>query len=139
MVKRCGTCGMTKPVTEFHRRGAIHQSVCRECRRTYDAAYHRRTRQRRLAQKRRYHEELLEWHRALKRAACSDCGGRFHHAAMEWDHRVPETKSDDVSSMVGKTHSKRQILAEIAKCDLVCANCHAVRTYERVRGVAQPG
>ena len=88
MEKRCGTCGETKPVSEFHRRGAIYQSVCRACRRAYDAAYHRRTRARRLEQKRRYHAELLEWHRALKDTPCVDCGGRFHHAAMAWDHRA---------------------------------------------------
>ena len=139
MIKRCGTCGAMKPVSEFHRRGAGHQSVCRACRRTYDAAYHRRTRKRRLEQKRRYHAELLEWHRALKDGPCSDCGGRFHPVAMTWDHCVPQTKSGDVSTMIGKRHPKRQILAEIAKCDLVCANCHAVRTHERLRGVAQPG
>ena len=139
MEKRCGSCGEIKPVSEFHRRGAIYQSVCRACRRTYDAAYHRRTRTRRLEQKRRYHAELVNWHRSLKDAPCSDCGGRFHHAAMTWDHRLPHTKSYDVSTMISKRHSKRQILAEIAKCDLVCANCHAVRTHGRARGVAQSG
>jgi hypothetical protein len=27
--------------------------------------------------------------------------------------------------------SRREILDEIAKCQLVCANCHAIRTFER--------
>jgi hypothetical protein len=138
VLERCGSCGVKKPLEYFHRRGAIQQSVCRACRREYDAAYHRRTRQRRLEQKRRYHEELVVWHSLLKDAPCADCGGRFHHAAMSWDHCEPEAKLFDVSSMVSKTHSKRKILEEIAKCDLVCANCHAVRTFRR-RGVAQPG
>ena len=138
MVKRCGTCGVEKDIAEFHRRGAIQQSMCRTCRRAYDADYHRRTRARRIAQKRRYHSELVRWYRALKDAPCSDCGGRFHHSAMAWDHRPSERKKFDVRNMVRKTHSKRQILQEIAKCDLVCANCHAVRSFRR-RGVAQPG
>jgi hypothetical protein len=106
MVKRCGTCGLTKPIDEFHRRGRIHQSVCRECRRAYDAAYHRRTRARRVAQKKRYNAKVLEWYRALKDAPCSDCGGRFHHAAMTWDHRPGEHKLGHVSNIVAKTHSK---------------------------------
>ena len=138
MLKRCGMCGLSKPLEDFHRRGAIRQSVCRTCRRAYDAAYHRRTHPRRIEQKRRYHAELVEWYRRLKDAPCSDCGGRFHHAAMAWDHREPATNSSDVSSMIGRTHSRRQIVDEIAKCDLVCANCHAVRTFRR-RGVAQSG
>ena len=138
MLKRCGTCGIEQPASAFHRRGRIRQSVCRACRREYDAEYHRRTRERRLEQKRRYHADLVEWHRSLKDAPCSDCGGRFHHAAMTWDHREPRSKAFDVSTMIGRTHSTRQILGEIAKCDLVCANCHAVRTFRR-RGVAQSG
>ena len=138
MVKRCGSCGVEKSLDDFHRRGAIRQSICRACRREYDAAYHRRTRTKRVEQKRRYHETLVIWYRRLKDAPCSDCGRRFHHAAMSWDHREPASKAFDVSSMVSRTHSRRQILDEIAKCDLVCANCHAVRTFRR-RGVAQPG
>ena len=138
MIKRCGSCGHELDIAQFHRRGAIHQSICRACRRIYGADSHRRTRKRRIAQKKRYHAELTDWYRALNDAPCSDCGGRFHHAATAWDHRPSERKSFDVSTMVSKTYSKRQIVEEIAKRDLVCANCHAVRTILR-RGVAQPG
>jgi len=53
MVKRCGSCGLEKEIAQFHRRGAIHQSICRACRRAYDADYHRRTLGRRIAQKKR--------------------------------------------------------------------------------------
>ena len=106
-----------KLLDDFHRRGLIHQSICRTCRREYDAAYHRRTRGRRLEQKRRYHSQLVRWLQELKSAPCSDCGGRFHPAAMEWDHRDASTKVADVSTLLSRTHSKRQILDEIAKCD----------------------
>ena len=71
--------------------------------------------------------------------ACADCGTVFPPAAMEWDHLPGVDKLSDVSSLVVSRHCcKRVILAEIAKCELVCANCHAVRSEER-RGVAQPG
>jgi hypothetical protein len=40
-------------------------------------------------------------------------------------------KLDDVANLLQRSHSKRAILAEIAKCELVCANCHAVRSLAR--------
>jgi ribosomal protein S27AE len=137
--KRCGRCGTVKAVDQFHRRGKIRQAWCKACRREYDAAYHRRTRALRIEQKRLYRLEVKEWYRNLKRRPCADCGGVFHPAAMEWDHRPGVVKTSDISSLVERTRSRRRVLAEIAKCDLVCANCHAVRTVNRLRGVAQPG
>jgi hypothetical protein len=82
---------------------------------------------------------FLAWYHDLKRGkACADCDGSYHPAAMEWD-RVPGfDKAANVSRLL-HTHSRRLVLAEIAKCELVCANCHAVRSWKRLRGVAQPG
>ena len=139
VVKRCGRCQLVRPLTDFHRRGTSVQTWCRECRREYDREYHRRTRPRRLAQKRARHNEMVAWYRALKdELPCADCGLAFHHAAMTWDHLPGELKLSDVSSLLQR-HSRKTILEEIAKCELVCANCHAVRTFNRRRDVAQPG
>jgi hypothetical protein len=66
------------------------------------------------------------------------CGRCYHHAAMQWDHLPGAAKLDEVSNLV-RRHCRKLILEEIAKCELVCANCHAIRSYERRRGVAQPG
>jgi len=55
---------------------------------------------------------------------------------MTFDHRPGATKRDDVSALVG--HGCTDLArAEIEKCDLVCANCHAVRTYMRRNGLAE--
>ena len=48
---------------------------------------------------------------------------------MQWDHKPGFEKLGDVSDFWGRSRS--EVLAEIAKCDLVCANCHAVRTFDR--------
>jgi hypothetical protein len=75
------------------------------------------------------HSELLA---RLRDVPCADCGVRFPKAAMDFDHRDPATKTYTVSRMVGRaTYS--QILSEVAKCDIVCANCHRMRTYQRRR------
>jgi molybdopterin synthase catalytic subunit len=61
---------------------------------------------------------------------CSDCGQRFHFVAMQFDHRPGELKIGEVSNLI-KAGARLKVWAEIAKCDLVCANCHAIRTYQR--------
>jgi hypothetical protein len=68
--------------------------------------------------------------RELKAFPCMDCGGTFHPAAMQFDHRPGTTKVADLASLArdGSTHL---FGLELAKCDLVCANCHAIRTFER--------
>ncbi|MEX2547856.1 MAG: hypothetical protein WD830_08725 [Chloroflexota bacterium] len=66
----------------------------------------------------------------LQDVPCTDCGQRFPKAAMDFDHRDPTTKQYVVSRMlVGATTD--QILKEAAKCDVICANCHRMRTYQR--------
>lgn len=66
----------------------------------------------------------------LREGPCSDCGRRYDAAAMDFDHRNPSTKVSVVTRMVGRA-STDAILAEATKCDIVCANCHRVRTFER--------
>jgi hypothetical protein len=60
---------------------------------------------------------------------CSDCGNYYPAIVMDFDHRDPDTKQHEVAAI--KYGSWEKLLAEIAKCDLVCANCHRIRTLER--------
>ena len=83
-----------------------------------------------LERKRRYWRSQLKMLERLKRRPCSDCGGRYASCAMDFDHRDPREKRYTVSRMVGRAGTAR-IMAEVAKCDIVCANCHRDRTYRR--------
>lgn len=49
---------------------------------------------------------------------------------MDFDHRDPGSKRYTVTRMIGRAGTAR-ILAEVAKCDIVCANCHRRRTHVR--------
>lgn len=65
---------------------------------------------------------------------CSDCGYNKHPAALDFDHLPQYTKSKTVSALVGSCSPWSRIEAEIAKCEVVCANCHRVRTANRRKG-----
>lgn len=67
---------------------------------------------------------------SLKQNPCMDCGNSFPHYVMDFDHRDPATKHHCVSR-VNKFRTEKKLLEEIAKCDLVCSNCHRIRTYTR--------
>jgi hypothetical protein len=127
-----------KPSEEFHRRRSGFQYWCKGCRKAYDRAYHARTREVRLRQKQQWAAALYAWYHELKSHPCTDCGRRFHHAAMTFDHLPGAEKVDEVSNLI-RRRRKRAARLEVEKCELVCANCHAVRSYERRRGVAQSG
>lgn len=60
-----------------------------------------------------------------------DCGGVFPVCAMDLDHRPGEDKAITPSAMVARGWSDERVQAEIAKCDVVCANCHRIRTAIR--------
>lgn len=142
VMKRCLRCERDKPLSDFHRwsRRDGTQPWCKECRKAYDREYHQRVKARRKEQQAARRAAFLKWYRALKESlTCTDCGQRVHHAAMTFDHLPGSAKRGDVADLVGSA-SRQLVLAEIALCEPVCANCHAVRTFERRRrGVAQPG
>lgn len=59
---------------------------------------------------------------------CVDCGLSYPPYVMQFDH-VLEGKRAHVATMVKQCLSLKTIQTEIDKCEIVCANCHAERTY----------
>jgi hypothetical protein len=136
MFKVCPSCELARHDSEYTRR-RVNQlsSNCIECNKAY--------------QKEKYESSALEIIRLRssnkliriskrkfvtqqKDNPCADCGHRFPAVSMDFDH-VRGTKLFNISESVHKK-SIDEIAEEMAKCDLVCANCHRVRTQQRARG-----
>lgn len=84
----------------------------------------------------KYLKQQLERQAANKRLVntykdkpCMDCGVKYPPYVMDFDH-VRGNKLGSVSEMCNN-RPVATILAEIEKCDLVCSNCHRVRTHNR--------
>ena len=73
----------------------------------------------------------------FKRQPCVDCKTSYHPCVMQFDH-VNGDKVNDIRWMV-RNSSWQDVLDEIEKCELVCANCHALRTYNRFLDNGQLG
>jgi len=92
------------------------------------------------AANRRNRERLKRYVWEQKSVPCKDCGQTFEPYVMHFDHRDPATKKYNVGKMYMSCNSLSKIKEEIAKCDVVCANCHAMRTYKQnVTGYFQKG
>ena len=136
-LRRCSLCREEKHLTEFHRRGNGYQWWCKACRQTHDSAYHASRRELRRAQTTELKRPLTEWMNDLKTSQpCVDCGGWFHPVAMTFDHLPGTIKRDEVSDLV-KSGCTKLAREEVLKCDVVCVNCHALRTYMRRMGFAE--
>jgi len=68
----------------------------------------------------------------LKATPCADCKGEFHYCQMDFDHVRGEKLGQ-----VPKRGTAQAIKAEAAKCDVVCANCHRVRSQAAAKGSAR--
>ena len=84
-------------------------------------------------EKRRYYETAA-FIDGYRQAPCSDCGGTFPVECMDFDHIDPTTKVVEISKLRTRGPSyKERIWAEIQKCELVCANCHRIRSKRQIK------
>jgi hypothetical protein len=74
--------------------------------------------------------EWSKWFVTLKATlACRQCG-KSHPAIVDFHHRCPEEKLFEVGRGVNHCKPKHLILAEIEKCDVLCANCHRILHWD---------
>ena len=135
-MKRCLDCEEIKPFADFAKRSlerGTYQSRCLNCFRIYSKRHYKENgkssdfsvkRSKRV-------QEIRDWYRTLRATwSCIKCG-EDHPATLDCHHRDPSTKirigtngRSSVSEMVAKGWSRERILEEIAKCDIICSNCH---------------
>lgn len=69
--------------------------------------------------------------REAKHRPCADCDQRYPYYVMQFDHLGEEEKEDRISALAWVPVGEARLRAEMAKCEVVCANCHAERTHQR--------
>jgi len=136
---KCSKCQKRKDQSSFAKnkgRAGSHAAYCSKCQSEYHKAYYRKNKARH--NERRYQNQILrrEAKRAfvdkLKSGPCVDCITSYIPVVMEFDH-VRGYKLFNLGDAVRMDVSLEKIQAEAAKCDLVCANCHRIRTFKRSR------
>lgn len=64
---------------------------------------------------------------------CMDCENPHPYWRLDYDHDPKKGKTLTISAMKNGGYTEKAIMEEIKKCDLVCANCHRMRTWNRMR------
>lgn len=67
---------------------------------------------------------------AMKAGPCHDCERRYPHYVMDFDHPPGALKTIAISALMTRA-SLQKVREEVARCDLVCSNCHRLRTSKR--------
>ena len=135
-MKKCTKCKIEKILEEFHRDRKSKDGRCHSCKQCHQEASKRTYNNnkqhcldtvRKLANIRRkeYRFNIKEY---LLTHPCVDCGEK-DWVVLEFDH-VLGIKKAGIAQMIRFSWDK--ILKEIAKCEVVCANCHKKRTYSRI-------
>ena len=73
---------------------------------------------------------LEELHLYKEKKGCADCRSHYPHYVLEFDH-MPGFQKIDVVYRVLRNYGEEMAWKEVAKCEVVCANCHKIRSYQR--------
>lgn len=104
-----------------------------EKQREYSRNHYKSNKARYLESNNRRRQELKSYIKELKeRAPCNDCGLSYPHYVMDFDHLYDK---ENLIKYFVNNNNKRGLEKELAKCEIVCSNCHRIRTYKRLMKV----
>lgn len=135
-MKVCSTCKIEKTTEEFNKKSANadgRERYCKDCHRARNRAHYDDNKDAYKTSARKFKRLLTAWFQAYKSTLhCEKCG-ESKPWRLAFHHRDPKQKDLEVSAMVKLHRSRENILKEIAKCDVVCHNCHADIHHEENR------
>jgi hypothetical protein len=134
-MKICTNCKLELPLDSFNKKKDWYQNYCRSCDNKRARDYYSSNREHHKAVVRKRNKKYLDttrnWIRELKESnPCVDCNISYPWYVMDFDH-VRGQKVSDISKMVATAASKDKLIEEISKCEIVCSNCHRIRTFTR--------
>ena len=135
-MKVCSKCKEEKDLSEFydHPKGAYDKRPdCKSCTKTSNRLWREQNPRKKVHRKKAESKRVIEWVTSkYDNTPCLDCGGVFPWCSMDFDHRPNEIKEFSIGQQgfqIATPHRIATVEKEIAKCDLVCSNCHRIRTH----------
>lgn len=126
-MRTCRECGCSDNTVEFY----SLRDICKPCRSKYMKDWYERNstahKQRVKTDTKRRKQERRQLVNELKSVPCADCGVQYPPYVMDFDHRGD--KEFEIADAMRCHVGNKRFLREIAKCDVVCSNCHRERTH----------
>ncbi len=136
-MKVCSKCKVPKEDDEFSldkKKKDGRSYMCKECHKEYMESYYRKKKDKwknvKQDKKKRVEENKDKLLSLLQTSSCKDCGNSDSRV-LEFDHLY--SKRLGVPMLVKHGYSWETIKKEIDKCEIVCSNCHRIRTFERLK------
>lgn len=136
-MKTCPKCSRELSETCFQTNRARpdgKQRICATCQNNYSREHYAKNKEVYIAKARKWNAiqrgQLVALANARKSQPCTDCGKSYPPYVMDFDH-VSGVKIDNVSMIARRGWSVKRLEDEMAKCEVVCANCHRIRIYLR--------
>ena len=123
-MKDCNKCGLNKNEDEFTKTkyGGL-ASWCNSCKREKARKWYSENKQKVLVKQKKNREKRGEWFIEYKKTLkCSECGEN-HPAVLDFHHLDPSEKEFNLSDQIW-CRKKEDVISEINKCIVLCANCH---------------
>lgn len=128
VMKHCNKCDTTKSLDQFHRRGDKHKAWCKPCanahnRERYEKDPARKALIRKHNKKNRLNNQkkLFQY---LSKSKCASCG-ETNILTLQFDHL--NNKKFEIGNQSNYL-SWKTLKKEIDKCQVLCANCHSIKT-----------
>lgn len=133
-MKTCNICHLAKELTEFNVRNRAkntYHGYCKDCAKTYQQQWYAANKSEHKQDVYRLRrirlEEIRTYIRQLKESTpCTDCGRNYPWYVMDFDHIRDKT---DTVSQIARHQTLTRVIEEIAKCEIRCANCHRIKTF----------
>ena len=133
-MKTCCRCKIEKTEMEFNKKSISVDGLeryCKDCHREKNRLHYARTKEKYIASAKRYKQNLKNWFKELKGSLKCEMCGETKPWRLTFHHSNPLEKETEISSMVQNHCSKKRILQEINKCQVLCHNCHSDVHYEQ--------
>lgn len=133
-MKNCKVCKLEKEDTQFSFRNktkGTRHNICKLCATELSKTYYVKDKPKHRQNTKKHIAKRKEWFNNLKEKPCVDCGIQYHWHVMDFDHLPQFEKKFELAEMRRNNMSKSKILEEVSKCDVICSNCHRLRTVKR--------
>lgn len=128
--KICGSCQKELPATEEYfaskklKTKVILQWQCRECHKIYRKKHYEDNKQKYIDKAHLHRDKVKNWfnQEVKQKLFCSVCK-ESRYWVLDFHHRDPKQKENNIAKLINEG-SKKRLLFELEKCDVLCSNCH---------------
>lgn len=122
--QKCRHCKKQKPLNDFSIKKGEPTTLCLNCKREYQKKWYENNKEKTIKRLKRNEKRIKDWYRDYKESLSCEICGESESCCLQFHHKNGLEKENNIGHMVHRCNSIDKIKKEMAKCQVVCANCH---------------